>query len=304
MSSVCRWGILSCATIARKNWQAIRRSGNGVVTAVASRSVDRARQFIDECQHEQPFDEIPQALGRYEELLARDDIDAVYIPLPTGIRKEWVIRAAQAGKHVMCEKPCAPSYADLIEMTDACREHGVQFMDGVMYMHSSRMPLMKERLQDGETIGELRRIASQFSFRAPEEFLTGNIRVNSQLEPHGCLGDLGWYTIRFALWAVDYRMPHTVMGRMLSRFGRPDSPQPVPTEFSAELLFDNGVSAGFYTSFVTEHQQWVNLSGSKGYLELNDFVLPFFGNSLSFRTENCVFDVNGCEFHMQRHHRE
>ncbi|MEZ6065812.1 MAG: Gfo/Idh/MocA family oxidoreductase [Planctomycetaceae bacterium] len=303
MSQECRWGILSTATIARKNWQAIRRSGAGVVAAVASRDVSRAERFIDECQAEQPFASRPVALGSYEELLANPAIDAVYIPLPTGVRKEWVIKAAQAGKHVMCEKPCAITADDLQEMIAACEAHGVQFMDGVMYMHSARMPRMREVLDEGSTVGEIRRITTQFSFRAPDEFLRENIRMSSELEPHGCLGDLGWYTIRFALWAMRYELPRAVTGRMLSQQGRADSPEAVPMEFSGELLFDGGVSAGFYCSFLTEHQQWVNISGSKGQIALNDFVLPWYGNELEFHGENARFVVDGCEFRMERHQR-
>ena len=93
----CRWGILSTAGIARKNWEAIRHCDNATVAAVASRSVEKAQAFIDECQAQVPFPTAPKAIGSYDELLASDEIDAVYIPLPTGLRKEWVIKAAQAG---------------------------------------------------------------------------------------------------------------------------------------------------------------------------------------------------------------
>src|SRR4051812_24006554 len=110
-----RWGILSTAQIARKNWSAIHHSGNGTVVAVASRDVARSRNFIAECQAHAPMQATPRALGSYEELLAAKDVDAVYIPLPTGLRKEWVLRAAAAGKHIVCEKPCAVSAADLEE---------------------------------------------------------------------------------------------------------------------------------------------------------------------------------------------
>jgi len=83
--------------------------------------------------------------------------------LPTGLRQEWVLRAAQAGKHVVCEKPCATSVADLQEMVEACRLHGVQFMDGVMFMHSQRLPLLRKVLDDGQNVGEVRRITSAFT---------------------------------------------------------------------------------------------------------------------------------------------
>src|SRR6185436_13915865 len=97
-----RWGFLSTAQIGRKNWKGIRNSGNGIIVAVASRDVERSREFIANCQRECSFETPPRALGSYEELLVAKDVDAVYIPLPTGIRKEWVIRAAQAGKHIVC----------------------------------------------------------------------------------------------------------------------------------------------------------------------------------------------------------
>src|SRR5579885_2888355 len=166
----CRWGILGTANIARKNWKAIRNAGNSTLVAVASRDAARARRFIDECQAEAPFAPAPAACGGYDELLGRPDVDAVYVPLPTGIRKEWVLRAARAGKHVLCEKPCAVTADDLRVMLDACQEQGVQFMDGVMFLHSRRLPLLRQVLDDGQSVGAVRRIASQFSFKAPEDF--------------------------------------------------------------------------------------------------------------------------------------
>ena len=298
-----RWGILGAAQIARKNWQAIHNTGNSTVVAVASRDVERGRRFITECQASAPQEAVPQALGSYEELLAAKNVDAVYIPLPTGLRKEWVIRAAEAGKHVVCEKPCATSVADLREMLDACRRHGVQFMDGVMFMHSRRLDRIREVLDEGSSVGRIKRIASAFSFGAEEGFLTGNIRTNSLLEPYGCLGDLGWYCIRFALWALREQLPRRVSGRILSQVDRPDSPAPVPTEFSAELLFDGGVSAGFYCSFLTENQQWMHLSGTKGYLQLSDFVLPFFGREPAFEVDSPSYHMNDCQFNMESHAR-
>lgn len=264
-----RWGILGTANIAHKNWQAIRLSGNSTVTGVASRELERSRKFIAECQAQVPMECEPETFGSYEELLASDEIDAVYLPLPTGLRKEWVLRAAAAGKHVLSEKPCAVSVADLREMIDACKQHRVQFMDGVMFMHSQRLPRLREILDDGQSVGEVRRITSAFSFLGSGDFLMSNIRGNAQLEPNGSLGDLGWYCIRFALWVMNWEMPEEVTGRILSRQGA------VPTEFSGELFFKSGVSASFYCSFITENQEWAIVSGTRGYLEVRDFVLPF-----------------------------
>ncbi|MDA7915613.1 Gfo/Idh/MocA family oxidoreductase [Verrucomicrobia bacterium] len=303
-NSKCRWGILSTASIARKNWKAILKTGNAIVTAVASRDESRSLQYIKENQADSPFDEAPEAFGSYEALLASDRVDAVYIPLPTGLRKEWVIKAAEAGKHVMCEKPCAINAQDLEEMITACDKAGVQFMDGVMFMHSKRMPVMRTVLDDGEVVGDIKRITAQFSFCAPEEFFTDNIRMHSGLEPMGALGDLGWYTSRISLWAMNYEMPREVTARMLSSMGRVDSPDSVPTELSAELIWNNGVSGSFYNSFLTENQQLVHISGSKGFLTLDDFVLPFYGHELEFETNNSEFWTKGCKFVMEAHKRQ
>jgi len=296
-TSTTRWGILGTAQIARKNWLSIRNSGNGVVAAVASRQLASAVRFIDECQAQQPFAHKPRAVGSYAELLAAPDIDAVYVPLPTTLRKEWVIAAAKAGKHVVCEKPCAPTVADLEEMVAACREHHVQFMDGVMFMHSRRLELVRQAIN--ESVGRLRRLTLAFSFNGSAEFLQSNIRSNSALEPLGCVGDLAWYCIRFALWTVDWQMPRAVSGRILT----PSQPRPglapVPLEFSGELLFTGGISAGFYVSFLTENQQLAQVAGERGLLRLTDFVLPFFGAEAGFETLNSKFVTDGCLFNME-----
>ena len=296
-----RWGILGTANIARKNWKALRNCESATLAAVASRTLERSRQFIAECQASAPFDPAPRAIGSYEELLAAPDIEAVYLPLPTGLRKEWVLRAAAAGKHVLCEKPCAVSVMDLQEMIAACHRNGVQFMDGVMFMHSRRLEGIRRILDDGTSVGPLKRIASAFSFNAPPEFFQGNIRAKSALEPHGCLGDLGWYCIRFSLFAMNWQLPRSVTGRMISGIRGPDATMPVPTEFSGELFFDGGISADFYCSFLTAHQQWARISGTAGCLEMEDFVVPFFGCEARFQILQSGLKINGCDFNVEAH---
>jgi len=269
-----RIGILSAANIARKNWPAIFHSGNSVVTAVASRDLERSRQFISDCQRKTPFENSPAPLDSYEELIASKNVDAIYLPLPTGLRKEWVLRAAAAGKHVVCEKPCALSASDLEEMISACRKNRVQFMDGVMFMHGPRLARVREVLDDGRSVGPMRRISSAFSFYSGEDFLRNDIRVDGRLEPTGSLGDLGWYCIRFALWTMNWQLPRTVTGRILSQSAAVSGSLPTPTELSGELFFDGGVSSGFFCSFLAEFQQWVSVSGQKGWLRMPDFVHP------------------------------
>ena len=299
----CRWGILSTAAIARKNWRAIAQTKFGTVAAVASRRMDAAKSFVCECQAHSPQYQVPEAVEGYEELLDRKDIDAVYIPLPTGLRKEWIISAAERGKHVLAEKPAALTAADLEEVLAVCNENNVQFMDGVMFMHSARLPMLRRMLDDGESVGTVRRIACHFSFLGDANFSQKNIRVNSQLEPFGCLGDLGWYCIRLLLWANHWQVPTQLTGVSLTSMKGEKSEAEVPAEFSGELRFPDGSSGSFYCSFITGNQQWAHLSGTKGNIFMPDFVLPHFGCEVSFEVEKPIFAVNGCDFHMQKHTR-
>jgi predicted dehydrogenase len=232
----------------------------------------------------------------------RSDIDAVYVPLPTGVRKEWVVRSAEAGKHVLVEKPVGVTVDDVRDMIAACERHRVQLMDGVMFMHGQRLDALRRTLDDGESVGRIRRIAAQFSFNAGESFVEENIRGDGRLEPHGCVGDLGWYPIRLALWALKYELPTEVAARLLAAAGRPGADE-VPFELSAEMLFRGGVSASIYCSFRTENEQWAVVSGTKGLVRLDDFVLPFFGDEARFEVTSSVFEKSGCDFDMRRRSR-
>ncbi|GEP44191.1 Gfo/Idh/MocA family protein [Brevifollis gellanilyticus] len=292
----CRWGILGAAFIARKNWQAIRDAGNATLIAVASRDKAKAQAFIDECQSSAPHPVLPEAMDSYEALLARPDIDAVYIPLPTGLRKEWVLMAAEKGKHVLVEKPVGVHAADVQEMIAACEKHGVQFMDGVMFMHGQRLQRLREVLD--QDVGTIRHIASQFSFRGDEEFQRSNIRAHGALEPLGCLGDLGWYCLRFTLWAMNYAVPVSVTGSIHAETQQTADSPAVPLAFSGLLTFPGGVSASFHCCFAAAHAQWGIISGEKARLEVSDFVLPFSGTHTQFTLTRSEFVLDRCRADM------
>ncbi|MGV3484063.1 MAG: Gfo/Idh/MocA family protein [Planctomycetaceae bacterium] len=297
----CRWGFLSTAAISRKNWKSVALSGSGRLTAVASRDQAKAQQFIDECAAEVPVSPSPVALGSYEALLDCEDVDAVYIALPTSLRKEWVIRAAESGKHVLCEKPIADTAADAAEMLDACKAAGVQFLDGVMFNHSARLASLRQELDRAGGIGAIRRIASHFSFHGGSEFERDNIRVQSQLEPHGCLGDLGWYNLRFSLWAMNYQLPRAVVAHLHRAMQGASSPASVPGELSGTLFYDGGVTAHFFCSFLAENHQSASISGEHGYVMLDDFVLPFYDAEVAWTTYQNVLEIDNCRWNMRRH---
>jgi predicted dehydrogenase len=265
-----RIGVLGAAGILRKkNWQAIKCSGNAVIAALATRDLARTREVVAERQAAVPFPEAPKAHASYEALLADPTIEAVYLPLPTAVRKEWIIRAANAGKHIISEKPTAISAADLGEIFNACRARKVQFMDGVMFDHNPRLKRVLEMLDDPVRIGPVQRITSVFSFLGTGDFQEKNIRVAGNLEPVGCLGDLGWYCLRASLWAMRWQRPVSAMGRIHAA-----APDGTPIDFSGELHFADGVSAGFHCSFRAYSQQWVNISGVNGTVRVPDFVNP------------------------------
>ncbi len=293
----CRWGILGAASIARKNWQAILHSGNGRLVAVASRDQAKAEAFIRGCQAQVPHHPVPKPLGSYAELLSRDDIDAVYIPLPTGLRKEWAIAAARAGKHVLSEKPSGVNAAELREIIDACAEAKVQYMDGTMFMHGRRLEALRHELDAGGSLGEVRRISTQFSFPGSKEFFNENIRMDAALEPLGCLGDLGWYNVRLILWIMNYAMPSELRSSII----RED--KGVPVAFSAEMRFESGATASFHCSFDAWNEQWAVISGTKGQIVIEDFVLPFYGAETAFRIEQSTPCADMCQFHYERHSR-
>lgn len=291
----CRWGILGTAFIARKNWQAIADAGNARLVAVASRQLQRAKDFIQECQQDYAHPQRPEAMGSYESLLQRDDVDAVYIPLPTALRGPWVQRAMAAGKHVLVEKPVAVDAAEAQQLVQAAAAAGVHWMDGVMFMHGRRLAQLR-RVVD-EQVGPLRHMASQFSFKADEAFAATNIRANGDLEPLGCLGDLGWYCLRLSLWAMHEQRPLQAWGRLHSSVEQGGA-SAVPLAFSGGLLFAGEVQATFHCCFQAAHAQWATLSGERGLLRLDDFVLPFSGCETQATLLQSQFEVQGCRADM------
>ncbi|MCA1964217.1 MAG: Gfo/Idh/MocA family oxidoreductase, partial [Prosthecobacter sp.] len=249
-----------------------------------------------ECQASAPHPLLPEAMDSYEALLARPDIDAVYIPLPTGIRQEWVLRAAAAGKHVLVEKPVGTHAGQVAEIIAACEKHGVQFMDGVMFMHGRRLQRLRQVLE--EQVGPIRHIASQFSFRADEGFARDNIRAHGALEPLGCLGDLGWYCLRFSLWAMKYTRPLQVTGQIHAEVRAGDDVPPVPLAFSGTLTFPGNVSASFHCCFTAAHAQWAVVSGEHALLQVSDFVLPFSAAHTQFSLTRSQFVLDRCRSDM------
>ncbi|RZC49233.1 hypothetical protein C5167_017656 [Papaver somniferum] len=269
-----KFGILGCAEIARKVSRAITLSPNSQLYAVASRSIEKAKNFA----LTNGFPSTAKTYGSYEELLDDPDVDAVYVPLPTSLHLKWAVKVAEKKKHLLLEKPVALDVREFDVIVKACEDNGVQFMDGTMWMHNPRTLKMREFLDDSEKFGELRSMHSIFTFAAGDDFLKNDIRVKPDLDALGALGDVGWYCIRSILWVADYELPKTVTalrGPIFNNSG-------VILACGASLQWEDGKVATFQASFLTNLTMDVTALGTKGTLHLRDFVIPFQETSGNF----------------------
>ncbi|KAG1334543.1 putative oxidoreductase [Cocos nucifera] len=270
-----RFGILGCATIARKVYRAIALAPNATVVAVCSRSLDKAQRFIAD----NGLPPTTRAYGSYEAALDDPAVDAVYLPLPTSLHVRWAVAAAEHGKHVLLEKPTALCAADLDRILEACGSQGVQFMDSTMWMHHPRTARMRELLSDPHRFGQLKAIHSIFTFCGDPDFLQNDIRVKPDLDALGALGDLGWYCIRSVLWAADYELP----GTAIAHHGCMKNQAGVILSCGATLVWDDGKVATFYCSFFSNLTMELSVLGTRGTLHLSDFVIPFEETPVQFK---------------------
>jgi predicted dehydrogenase/aryl-alcohol dehydrogenase-like predicted oxidoreductase len=187
MSNKLRWGILSTGRIAGVFAAGVKESLQGELVAVGSRSLASAQKFAAEHG-------IPNCHGSYEDLFADSEVDAVYIATPHPMHAQWAIRAAEAGKHVLCEKPLALNHGQAMAIVEAAREHGVFLMEAFMYRCHPQTSKLVELIKDG-AIGEVKMIQAAFSFNAPlnDESRLGRV-YNNQLGGGGIL-DMGCYPI-------------------------------------------------------------------------------------------------------------
>ena len=178
-----KWGILSTADINRKLLAGAAESDEVEVVAVASRELARAEEFAASWG-------IARAYGSYDELLADGEVEAVYIPLPNRMHSEWSIRALEAGKHVLCEKPFSRHVAEVEQAFDAAEAAGLHLTEAFMYRHHPQTARLAELVAEG-AIGELRVIRSTFSYALYD---TDNIRLRPDVEG-GALMDVGCYCV-------------------------------------------------------------------------------------------------------------
>ncbi len=268
-----RWGVLSTAKIAlAKVIPAMQRSPWCEITAIASRDLSRAQEAARELN-------IPNAYGSYEELLADETIEAIYNPLPNNLHVPWTIKAAEAGKHVLCEKPIALSAAEARTLIDVRNRTGVKIQEAFM-VRTHPQWLETRRLIKSGRIGALRSITCFFSYFNPDP---ANIRNQLKLGG-GALMDIGCYPITISRFMFEAE-PRRVMA-LIER----DGVFGTDSLTTAVLDFPNGHSTFTCSTRLAPYQR-MNFIGTEGRIEV---LIPF--NAPNDQPTQIVVDTETIDF--------
>ena len=244
-----RLGILGCANIARQFNAAVRPVREVEIVAVASRNADTAAAFAK-------AENIAVPYGSYEDLLAATDIDAVYIPLPNSLHAEWAIKAAKAGKHVLCEKPLALSLAEAESMFAAAREAGVMLLEGYPYWFQPQTGTLVDLLQS-KAIGDVRTVQACFGFTVQ------NAQTNIRLKPDlggGALLDAGSYALSVVRLAMGEAPAKVIAHATWADTG-------VDISLMATLFYADGRRAQISCAMDVANHRRATIMGTKGTIE-------------------------------------
>lgn len=247
-----RWGILSTANIGtQKVIPAIQKAENCEVVAICSRNLETAQKAASELG-------IPKSYGSYEELLADQNIDAVYIPLPNHLHVPWTIKALEAGKHVLCEKPIGLDASEALQLKLAAEKFPhLKLMEAFMYRFHPQWVKAKQLVNEG-TIGEVKTVQSFFSYFNND---TNNIRNIADIGG-GALMDIGCYCIQFPRFIFGIE-PKRAVG-LIDR----DPNSKIDRITSGMLDFGNGLSSSFTCSTQLQPFQRAQIVGTKGRIEI------------------------------------
>jgi D-xylose 1-dehydrogenase (NADP+, D-xylono-1,5-lactone-forming) len=256
MGSTVAWGLLSTARINDRIIEAARESDRVEVLAVASRDAARAQAYA----HERG---IERSYGSYEELLADPDVEAVYISLPNSLHVEWTLRALDAGKHVLCEKPFSRHPGEVEQAFDRAEAAGLVLSEAFMWRHHPQTVRLVELVADG-AIGPLRVVRAAFSFQLGS---TDDVRFDPELDG-GALMDVGCYCLSaIRLLAGE---PERLQGEQVA------GPSGVDVCFASALAFPDGRLGHFDCGFVLPFRAELEVVGEDASLFVAD---PFHAHS-------------------------
>jgi xylose dehydrogenase (NAD/NADP) len=244
------WGILSTADINRKVIPGAHASEKAELIAVASRDQRRAEEYAREW-------EIERAYGSYEALLDDADVEAVYVSLPNTLHCEWSIRALEAGKHVLCEKPLSRHVGDVESAFDAAERNGRILMEAFMYRHNPQTARLRQLVDDG-AIGEVRLVRSSFSYSLYD---ADNIRLRTDVEG-GSLMDVGCYCVSGSRLLAGE--PEQVYGHQFV------GPSGTDWVFSGSMRFPGDVLAQFDCGTALPERDELEAIGTDGSLFVDD----------------------------------
>ncbi|MEM9401215.1 MAG: Gfo/Idh/MocA family oxidoreductase [Pseudomonadota bacterium] len=254
-----RWGFVGTGNIATWMAAVLKTTPLGTLTAVASRRLDTARSFAKTHGAELAYDNWP-------ELIADNTIDAVYIAAPTSLREDIATAAANAGKHVLVEKPFA-SLRSLKHIVFACREHDVAFMDATHFVHHPRHAAMQQQIS---RIGRPLRLDTRFLINQTDR---DNIRYNPALEPLGALGDLGWYCMRATVEYLGHSLGRSPSLTSASTRLRYDDDTGAIVAAQGTLRFRNDMTSHWQCAFdAGSVDSRLRLEGTGGSVRSRDFV--------------------------------
>ena len=260
MNPSIRWGIIGNATIARKCViPAIFNSANGRIQALASRNPEKAEALATKYN-------IPQLYSHYGSVIEDKQVDAVYVPLPNHLHKEWTIKALEAGKHVLCEKPLACNAAEAMEMAQVASKNGLHLMEALMYRFHPRSRVIHQMVSQGK-IGALRLVHVSFCFHIEEEILKKKENARLKKKGGGALLDVGCYGVSVARWMMGEN-PESVQAA--AHFNS----EGVDIHSAGVLQFRNKGLATFEAGFISALQQTFSIVGETGSFELphNSFI--------------------------------
>jgi D-xylose 1-dehydrogenase (NADP+, D-xylono-1,5-lactone-forming) len=247
------WGVLSTARVNRLVLAGARASDRVEVIAVASRDGARAEAYARDHG-------IERAYGGYEALLADRDVEAVYISLPNSLHITWTLRALEAGKHVLCEKPFSRRAAEVEQAFDVAERAGLVLSEGFMWRHHPQTRRLSELVADG-AVGRLRLVRSAFSFQLAAVHGAEDARFRPE-QDGGSLMDVGCYCVNACRLLAGE--PERVFGEHVV------GPTGVDVSFAASLRFPNGVLAYFDCGFVLPYRDELEVVGDEASLFLDD----------------------------------
>ncbi|SHN17329.1 Gfo/Idh/MocA family protein [Gracilibacillus kekensis] len=248
-----RWGVISTANIAQKAViPGIIESETGEVVAIASRNLDNAKEIAKKL-------DIPNTYGSYEDLLEDSNIDAVYIPLPNHLHKEWAIKAMEAGKHVLCEKPIALNAKEAQEMEEVSKKNDVILAEAFMYRYHPRYQMIQELIESGE-IGEIRGIHGAFTFNNASD--KTNVRYKKEWGG-GSLYDVGVYPISAARMILKEEPQAATVHAYFSK-----EHDNVDMMASGILEFKQGVALTFDCGMWADFRNQLEILGTEGRIEV------------------------------------